>query len=386
MMAPVVDSTPVQARLLRAVPGLAVAVVIGAVATAAGTAWPVLGAPVFAVIAGALLSPLLSRRRPWLGPGVGFAKGTVAATCGGSARRAALPAAGRGGRPHLAAGHAGHAGVLRLFLAWLVGRGFLYVSRDLRTLVGVGTAICGASAIAAVTPTIRAKNPEHHLRDLDDLPAERRGCPRLPADRARARAQPAGLRVFAGTAVNDTSSVVAAAASYGSAAADHAVVVKLVRTLMIIPVVIGLSVLVRRRDRADGAVVLGGVGRRLLGLVPWFLIGFGVIVAVHSAGLIPEGSQGVIRRAAVFLIATALAAIGLSTDLGELRRTGPAPPRPRLGALARRDAEQPDSHLVRCVTRCPKCLCLPGWPTWPRWISSCPWRSSAASAVRPRRT
>lgn len=323
MMAPVVDSTPVQARLLRAVPGLAVAVVIGAVATAAGTAWPVLGAPVFAVIAGALLSPLLSRRRPWLGPGVGFAKGRLlqlaVVLLGAPLSLQQVAEVGLTSLPVMLGTL-----VFCLFLAWLVGRA-LHVSRDLRTLVGVGTAICGASAIAAVTPTIRAKNPDttYAISTIFLLNVVA-VLVFPPIGHALGLSQQA-FGLFAGTAVNDTSSVVAAAASYGSAAADHAVVVKLVRTLMIIPVVIGLSVLVRRRDRADGAVVLGGVGRRLLGLVPWFLIGFGVIVAVHSAGLIPEGSQGVIRRAAVFLIATALAAIGLSTDLGELRRTGPRP-------------------------------------------------------------
>jgi uncharacterized integral membrane protein (TIGR00698 family) len=134
---------------------------------------------------------------------------------------------------------------------------------------------------------------------------------------------PFGL--WAGTAVNDTSSVVAAAASYGATAADHAVVVKLVRTLMIIPIVIGLSILVRRRDRVANDQPPGGALRRLFGLVPWFLICFVAVVAGNSIGLVPEGSQGAIRAVAVFLIATALAAIGLSTDVAALRRTGPRP-------------------------------------------------------------
>ncbi len=131
--------------------------------------------------------------------------------------------------------------------------------------------------------------------------------------------------MFAGTAVNDTSSVVAAAASYGAVASDHAVVVKLVRSLMIIPIVIGLAVLVRRREGAVEPAERGGPVRRLVGLVPWFLIAFVVVVTLNSVGSVPEGSHGALRQVAVFLIATALAAIGLSTDVRALQRTGPKP-------------------------------------------------------------
>jgi uncharacterized integral membrane protein (TIGR00698 family) len=214
--------------------------------------------------------------------------------------------------------------VFCLLLAWLVGRA-MHIGSDLRTLIGVGTAICGASAIAAVTPTIRAKHPDTtYAISTIFLLNVAAVLVFPPIGHALGLSQEA-FGLFAGTAVNDTSSVVAAAASYGSAAADHAVVVKLVRTLMIIPVVIGLSILVRRRDRAGQVAPEGGAIRRLLGLVPWFLIGFVVVVAANSVGLVPEGSHDLIRRAAVFLIATALAAIGLSTDIGTLRRTGPRP-------------------------------------------------------------
>jgi uncharacterized integral membrane protein (TIGR00698 family) len=214
--------------------------------------------------------------------------------------------------------------VFCLLLAWLVGRA-MHIGADLRTLIGVGTAICGASAIAAVTPTIRAKNPDttYAISTIFLLNVVA-VLVFPPIGHALGMSQEA-FGLFAGTAVNDTSSVVAAAASYGSAAADHAVVVKLVRTLMIIPIVMGLSVLVRSRDRAGQAAPEGGAVRRLLGLVPWFLICFVVVVAGNTVGLVPEGSQGFIRQAAVFLIATALAAIGLSTDVAALRRTGPRP-------------------------------------------------------------
>jgi uncharacterized integral membrane protein (TIGR00698 family) len=323
MTASIPESSSVTSRLVRPVPGLTLAVLLGVVASLAGAAWPVLGAPVIAVIAGVLLSPLAIRRRQLLDQGVEMARGPLL--------QIAVVLLGAQLSVHQVA-HVGLSSlpvmlgtlVFCLFLAWLVGRA-MSIGGDLCTLIGVGTAICGASAIAAVTPTIRAKYPDtayaistiflFNVLAVLVFP---------PIGHALGLTQEA-FGLFAGTAVNDTSSVVAAAASYGTTAADHAVVVKLVRTLMIIPIVMVLAVRVRRRDRSADSAGPSGPARRLFSLVPWFLIAFVGIVVANSVGLVPQGSQGIIRQVAVFLIATALAAIGLSTDIRAVRRTGPGP-------------------------------------------------------------
>jgi uncharacterized membrane protein YadS len=86
------------------------------------------------------------------------------------------------------------------------------------------------------------------------------------------------------------------------------VVVKLVRTLMIIPIVLALS------------------GRRsVLSLVPWFLVAFVAVAALHTFGLIPLFSLPILHQLALLFIAVALAAVGLSTDVGALRRAGARP-------------------------------------------------------------
>ena len=123
--------------------------------------------------------------------------------------------------------------------------------------------------------------------------------------------------LFAGTAVNDTSSVVAAATSYGDAAAQHAVVVKLTRSLMIVPVVLVLGALARRRE--GGAPRPTGRVRQVASLVPWFLVGFVAVVALNSAGALPAGAVHPLALVAQACIAVALAAIGLSTDVRALR-------------------------------------------------------------------
>jgi uncharacterized integral membrane protein (TIGR00698 family) len=322
MMASLRESSPVTSRL-RPAPGLALAVCLGVVATVAGAAWPVLGAPVFAVTAGVLLSPLAIRWREFLDRGLGLAKGwllqVAVVLLGAQLSLQQVAHVGLSSLPVMLGTL-----VLCLLLAWILGRA-MRIGSDLRTLIGVGTAICGASAIAAVTPTIRARNPDTTYAISTIFLFNVLAVVVFPPLGHVLGLSQEQFGLFAGTAVNDTSSVVAAAASYGTVAADHAVVVKLVRSLMIIPIVIGLAVLVRRREGSAEPSRRGRPVSRLVGLVPWFLIGFVVMVAMNSVGLVPEGSHGGIRQVAVFLIATALAAIGLSTDVRALRRTGPKP-------------------------------------------------------------
>lgn len=135
--------------------------------------------------------------------------------------------------------------------------------------------------------------------------------------------------LFAGTAVNDMSSVVAAATTYGGPAANYAVVVKLARTLLIIPICLGLAALARRRAvKAAGAAGAPGteVRRvRVARLIPWFLVGFIVLAALNTAGLVPSAAHQPLSTLSVFLITVALSAIGLSTEPAKLRRAGPAP-------------------------------------------------------------
>jgi uncharacterized membrane protein YadS len=159
--------------------------------------------------------------------------------------------------------------------------------------------------------------------------------------------------LFAGTAVNDTSSVVATATTYGTAATSHAVVVKLVRTLMIIPICLGLATLTARKQQrpvisaAPAAAARDGAAagahaspppvspaalasarmspRRAAKLVPWFLIGFVLVAAVNSCGIIPVGVHSPLEHASVFLVSVALSAIGLSTNVAALRKAGARP-------------------------------------------------------------
>jgi uncharacterized integral membrane protein (TIGR00698 family) len=281
---------------------------LGLVAYGCGGLLPVVGVPVFAVVGGVLLSPLARRRPDGWRPVLDLARGPVlkasVVLLGARLSLGEVVSVGVSSLPVMLGTLA-----VCLGLAWAVGR-WMRVPGDLRTLIGVGTGICGASAIAAVTPAIRAKSDDVAYAISTIFLFNVAAVVLFPP---LGHALGLGQRefgLFAGTAVNDTSAVVAAAAGYGPVAAQHAVVVKLVRTLMIIPVV---SVLARRDGGSKGP------------LMPWFLVAFVAAAGLHSAGLVPDGIQPSLHRLATLCIAVALVAVGLSTDVAALRRAGGRP-------------------------------------------------------------
>jgi uncharacterized integral membrane protein (TIGR00698 family) len=347
--------------ILAALPGLAVAAAVGAVATVVGHVVPLVGAAVPGAVIGVAVAIALT-----------VAGGTAARRTGASPiaarhRRAAhKPDAGTL-QARLAPGlklassrllqcsvvilgaqlslsEAARVGLSSLpvmlgTLAVCLGAAVVYgrllgVVGDLRTLIGVGTGICGASAIAAMTPVIEASSTDVAYAVSTIFLFNIAAVLAFPLLGHALGMSQRAFGLFAGTAVNDTSSVVATAATYGNAAASYAVVVKLVRTLMIIPVCVVLGALTARRkgiataETGTGAATAPGSRmspHKAARLVPWFLIGFVVMAAANSAGLIPATWHGALSQASLFLVAMALSAIGLSTDVAALRRAGAKP-------------------------------------------------------------
>ncbi len=337
-------------RAGRLVPGLALATGIAVVATVIGRFLPVVGAPVSGVVIGAVLGTV-RRPGPVVRPGITTASKTVlqfaVVLLGAQLSLLQVARVGVQSLPVMLGTL-----VICLLAAWGIGRA-LGVVGNLRTLIGVGTGICGASAIAAVTPVIGAVSIEVAYAVSTIFLFNVAAVVVFPVVGHALGMSQHAFGLFAGTAVNDTSSVVAAASTYGPGAADFAVVVKLVRTLMIIPVVLGLAWLVGRRAektatastgdgsaagdaRVAGDVALDGSAieptvvpprgkwspRRVFRLVPWFLIGFVLVAAVNSTGVIPGPAHPAIAAVAAFLITVALSAIGLSTDIAGFRRAG----------------------------------------------------------------
>ncbi|HKT56124.1 MAG TPA: putative sulfate exporter family transporter [Microbacterium sp.] len=295
--------------------GVCACVATAAVATVVGRLVPVAGSALPAVVIGVVIA-LVRRPAARLEPGIRFSSTfllQVAVVLLGA--QLSLPIILQVGAESLPV----MLGTLAVCLtgAWLVGRA-LRIEPRLRTLVGVGTGICGASAIAAVSPVIGAASAEVAYAISTIFLFNVLAIVLFPLLGHALQLDPHTFGLLAGTAVNDTSSVVATAGVFGAAALGFAVVVKLVRTLMIIPISIGLSVIEARRSA-------GGIRmtpRRVLGLVPWFLVGFVMVALLNSTGVIPLDLRAGLVQVSQFLIATALAGIGLSTDLPALRRAG----------------------------------------------------------------
>lgn len=212
--------------------------------------------------------------------------------------------------------------------AYFVGKA-LKVDGKAACLIGVGTSICGGSAIAATAPVIRADDEEvaqaistiflfniiavfifpplGHLIGLTDT----------------------GFGMWAGTAINDTSSVVAAGASWSSAAGNNtalafATIVKLTRTLMIVPITLVLAVYTTRKMMKQGGDAEGN-NYSIKKIFPWFVLGFVLTAIIATFVPLPEGLPETLVMIGKFMIVMAMTAIGLNTNLKKLLTNGLKP-------------------------------------------------------------
>lgn len=203
--------------------------------------------------------------------------------------------------------------------AYLLGK-WLNISSKLKILIGVGTAICGGSAIAAVTPIVQADEHETAFAISTIFLFNIVAVLVFPPLGHWLAMTDAGFGMWAGTAINDTSSVVAAGYSYSTAAGDYATIVKLTRATLIIPLCLALALYIAWRHKKQG-----GSQFSLARIFPWFILWFLVASGIRSTGLIPEGWNDSIHFVAEFLIVVALTAIGLSSDFRRMATAGVRP-------------------------------------------------------------
>jgi len=299
-------------------PGLAVCVLIAAAAAVIGRFVPLVGSAIPAVVIGVAIS-LVRRPNARLSPGVTYASKFVlqlaVVLLGSQLSLQSIVTVGAESLPVMLVSL-----VVCLLGAFLIGRA-MRIERDIRTLIGVGTGICGASAIAAVSPVIRARSSDIAYAISTVFLFNILAVMIFPFVGHALGMTPHAFGLFAGTAVNDTSSVVAAAGVFSASALGFAVVVKLVRTLMIIPISVALAVVEARREGQGQRITAGW----LLRLVPWFLVGFLLVAGLASTGIIAPPAASILNEISVFLVATALAGVGLSTNIAAIRTAGLRP-------------------------------------------------------------
>ena len=301
---------------LSILPGLLVAIAFAAIATLLAPFAPILGAPVIAILLGVVVRSAIALPDA-LHDGIAYCARNVLQLAivisGFGISLVTIARTGLGTLPVTLVTIA-----VALVLAPIVGK-LLGIDDKLRELVGIGTAICGASAIAAVSTVVESSEAENALAISTIFFYNIVAVLTFPLlGHAMALTQ-SQFGVWAGTAINDTSSVVAAGFAYGRDAGTHATIVKLTRATLILPIVGILAVLRARKARGEGKPV------PWMQIVPWFVLWFLVAALFDTTGVIPLGWHNGIADVATFLISTALAAIGLQTALGTLVRAGARP-------------------------------------------------------------
>lgn len=220
---------------------------------------------------------------------------------------------------------------ISLIIAYVLHR-VMHIPGKISTLVGVGSSICGGSAIAATAPVIDADDEEvaqaiSVIFFFNVLAAIL--FPTLGAVLGFSQSSGDAFGIFAGTAINDTSSVTAAASTWdsmyglGSATLDKAVTVKLTRTLAIIPITLVLAFIRTRKMENEGAEKVSM--KQVFPFFILFFIGASVITTVATSMGVSAGVFSPLKDLSKFFIIMAMAAIGLNTNIVKLVKTGGKP-------------------------------------------------------------
>ncbi len=225
--------------------------------------------------------------------------------------------------------------VMIFTLATCFGGGYfigkaLGLNWKLSNLISAGTGICGGSAIAAIAPTIDADDSDVAYAMSATFLFDMAMIVLFPIMGRAIGMSAEAFGIWAGTAVNDTSSVVATGYAFSEAAGDFATMVKLTRTLSIIPTVLTFA-LIQMNLKKKAAIKNGENEKEIktnfsfLKIFPWFILGFLAMSIVASTFTIPNAVIFATKSASKFLMVCALAAIGLNTSFKDMKKSGIRP-------------------------------------------------------------
>ncbi len=208
---------------------------------------------------------------------------------------------------------------------YLVGK-WLGLDWKLSNMISAGTGICGGSAIAAIAPVIEADDKDVAYAMSATFLFDMVMIVFFPIMGRMMGLTDMAYGLWAGTAVNDTSSVVAAGYAFSEAAGDFATMVKLTRTLSIIPTVLIFSIINTRLNmkKANSDTTVHKK-LKVTSLFPWFILAFVGMAIINSFGLIPTDISTDMKICSKYLMVSALAAIGMNTDFREMKKSGVNP-------------------------------------------------------------
>ena len=309
--------------------GLLLCLLLAVPASLLGKQFPIIGGPVFAILGGMTFAPFVKKKESFA-PGVKYTSKKIlqyaVVLLGFGMNLKVVMETGKQSLPIILCTI-----TVSLVIAYVLHR-VLRIPAKISTLVGVGSSICGGSAIAATAPVIDADEEEVaqaiSVIFLFNILAALI-FPALGGALGFSTTSGEAFGVFAGTAVNDTSSVTAAASTWdslynlGSQTLDKAVTVKLTRTLAIIPITLVLAFIrARKAEEKEGDKV------SLKQVFPFFIlffIGASVITTIATAVGVPAEVFVPLKDLSKFFIIMAMAAIGFNTDIVKLIKSGGRP-------------------------------------------------------------
>lgn len=306
-----------------------------------GKLFPIVGGPVFAILFGMLVA-VAWKRRGGLQAGIQFTSKKVlqyaVILLGFGLNLLQIAQVGLSSLPVIVSTI-----TTSLLVAFVLCK-LLDIPGRIATLVGVGSSICGGSAIAATAPVIKAKDDEVALAISVVFLFNVVACLVFPTLGGFLGLSNEGFALWAGTAINDTSSVTAAAAAWdglhpGADALTGATIVKLTRTLMIIPITFVLALWVMRKEQRGvrGSIADGSASepskkpkssfsfkRAFPMFILWFIVAACITTLASFCG-VPAGSFAPLGELSRFMIVMAMVAIGLNTDVVKLVKSGGKP-------------------------------------------------------------
>lgn len=204
---------------------------------------------------------------------------------------------------------------------------WLKVDRKLGMLTACGTAICGAAAVVAIAPQVDAGDEETAISAAIVAILGTMFTLAYILLYPILGLTPEGYGVFSGGTLHEIAHVIAAAAPGGESAVDLAVVVKLTRVAMLVPVALLVGAWMQRktprrsRQEDQGETARSGI----VGTIPWFIFGFLLMSGINTWGIVPPQAASMIVTAAYLLIAMAMAGLGLGVDFSAFRKLGIRP-------------------------------------------------------------
>lgn len=304
--------------------GLLLSLVIAIPAYYLGTLLPVVGGPVFAILIGMVVT-LFVKNKKSVQTGVNFTSKKIlqwaVILLGFGMDLAEVLLTGGRSLPIIISTIA-----TALILAFIMHKVLRMQSR-ISTLIGVGSSICGGSAIAATAPVISATDEEIAQSISVIFLFNVIAALIFPSMGQMLGLTNEGFALFAGTAVNDTSSVTAAATAWdgmhGSDTLTQATIVKMTRTLAIIPITLVLALMRTAREKKKDS--RSGVKVSIKQIFPFFVLWFILASVVTTIFHLPTEVTTPLKTLSKFFIVMAMAAIGFNTDIVKLFKTGGKP-------------------------------------------------------------